>query len=45
MPPLLTVSAPTVPMPESTAALTVVAEFAIEPFTTSMPALTEVAPA
>src|SRR5262249_28400214 len=45
MPPLLIVVAPTVPMPASVApAFTVTAELAIDPFTTSVPALTAVAP-
>jgi hypothetical protein len=45
MPPVRIVVAPTVPMPTSTApALTVTAELAIDPFTTSVPALTVVGP-
>ena len=45
MPPLRIVVAPTVPVPVSAApAPTVTAEFAIEPFTTSVPALTVVGP-
>jgi hypothetical protein len=45
MPPVLIVVAPTVPVPASMAPLlTVTAELAIEPLTTSVPALTVVAP-
>jgi hypothetical protein len=45
MPPLMIVVAPTVPVPASSApAFTVTAELAIEPFTTSVPALTVVGP-
>jgi hypothetical protein len=45
MPPLQIVVAPTVPAPVSMAPeLTVTAELAIEPFTTSVPALTVVGP-
>jgi hypothetical protein len=45
VPPLAIVVAPTVPMPASVAPFaTVTAELAIEPFTTSVPALTEVGP-
>jgi hypothetical protein len=45
MPPPRIVVAPTVPVPVSAApALTVTAEFAIEPFTTSVPALSVVGP-
>ena len=43
--PLLIVSPPTVPAPESMApAFTVTAELAIEPFTVSVPAATVVGP-
>ena len=45
MPPLLMVVVPTMPVPPRVAPLlTVTAELAIEPFTTSVPALTVVAP-
>ena len=45
VPPLLTVIAPTLPLPASSAPLlTAAAELAIEPSTTSAPALTVVAP-
>ena len=45
MPPLAMVVAPTVPVPASMApAPTVTAELAIEPLTTSVPALTNVGP-
>ena len=45
VPPLLIVVAPTVPVPARMAPLlTVTAELAIEPFTTSAPALTVVGP-
>ena len=45
VPPALIVVAPTVPLPVSSAPLlTVTAELAIEPFTTSAPALTDVGP-
>jgi hypothetical protein len=45
VPPLRTVAAPTVPVPVSSAPLlTVTAELAIEPVTTSIPPLTVVGP-